>query len=133
MTYFRILCFGWAAVGIGSRLAMAVMGKRWAAWEEHEAYARQRPLWVILVSITGLFLIGLTWFMAIHQEVAYGWILALLLTVTMLKITMLLFNYQLFREFVRSSLNSKERMTAINGSVLVLSGLMIWMGLFLYR
>jgi hypothetical protein len=133
MLYFRVLCFLWAAVGIGSRIAMAMMGKRWAEWEETQAYSETRPGWVVAVALFGYGLVVLTWYVAISQQIPYGWVLALLVTSTTVKVSVLLFNYVAFREFLQTSLRSRSRMAIINGSVLLLSAILVWMGLFLYR
>ena len=123
----------WAAVGIGSRIAMAMMGKRWAEWEETQAYRETRPSWVVAVALFGYGLVALTWYVALSQQIPYGWVLALLVTSTTVKVSVLLFNYAAFRDFLQTSLRSRSRMAIINGSVLMLSAVLLWMGLFLYR
>ncbi len=42
MNYFKFLCFFWAAIGIVSRIAMVVMGKKWNTWETEKAYAKKK-------------------------------------------------------------------------------------------
>ncbi len=133
MLFFQILCFFWAGVGIVSRVAMAVMGSRWAQWEESQAYTEKRPPWVLVVSLLGYALVALTWYVYIRQQIPYGWILAVLMTSTTVKVSVLLFNYQAFREFMKESLQDRKRMAVINVAVLILSAVLIWMGLVLYR
>ena len=112
---------------------MAVMGRPWAVWEESQAYKKERPRWVVLVSVLGLALVVVTWVINFTQEIPYGWILALLMTSTTVKVSVLLFNYEAFRVFMKESLQDSKRMMMINASVIVLSAVLIWMGLVLYR
>ena len=133
MYYFKIMCFLWAAIGIGSRIAMGVMKEKWAVWEQNSAYKENRPAWVISVAITGLVLIAVTWYVYLSQGIAYGWVLALLITLTGIKIVALLFQYNKFRGFVKTMLASKQKMLQLNISVIILSAALIAMALFLYK
>ena len=132
MLYFRILCFVWAGIGIGSRIAMGLMKDNWAVWEENKAYKEQRPVWVIIMSIVGVVLIGLTWWVYITQSIPYGWILAALITITGIKIFNLVFQYDKFRVFVKTMLSSKQKMMQLNIGVIVLSVGLVFIALFLY-
>jgi len=127
------MCFLWAGIGIVSRVAMAIMGEQWAVWEESQAYKEERPAWVLVVSVVGYLLVALTWMVYLTQSIPYGWVLALMMTSTAVKISILLFNYSAFRVFMKESLRDKKRMMVINASVVVLSAVLIWMGVFLYR
>lgn len=132
MLYFKILCFVWAIIGIGSRFFMYTLKENWNSWEQNEAYKEKRPLWVIIVAVLGIALIIITWTVYIVYNVKYGWILSLLMTLTIVKISNLLFRYDKFREFLKNILPDKKRMKQLNISVIILSIVLILMGLFLY-
>lgn len=132
MLFFKIVCFVWAAIGIVSRVAMAVMKEKWAVWEENSAYKAHRPAWVVVVSVFGFCMIAAAWLVYIIAGVPYGWVLAALITLTAIKISSLLFNYSKFREFLKETLASKQKMMRINISVIVLSAGLIALGIFLY-
>ncbi len=132
MLFFKIVCFIWAAIGIVSRIAMAVMKEKWAVWEENSAYKSERPAWVVVVSAFGFCMIAAAWLVYILAGVPYGWVLAVLITLTAIKISSLLFNYNKFREFLKETLASKQKMMRINVSVIVLSAGLIALGIFLY-
>lgn len=93
--------FVWAAIGILSRVAMAVKKEKWAYWEEGCAYKEKRPVWVVLVAVFGLMMIIAVWLVYILTSVPYGWVLAVLITLTAIKIITLLVNYDKFRTFLK--------------------------------
>lgn len=132
MIYFKVLCFVWAAVGIGSRVAMVWMGSRWARWEQEKAYAAERPAWVVVVAVLGLLVIASTWWVYLAWEVPHGWVLATLLSLTFVKLTKLLFAYDQFRAFLVETLADDAKMMQLNVAVLVLAGGLIAMGIWLY-
>jgi hypothetical protein len=122
----------WAAIGILSRVAMAVMKEKWAVWEENSAYKAQRPAWVVVVSVLGYGMIAATWLVYILAGVPYGWVLAVLITLTAVKISSLMFNYGKFRAFLKETLANKQKMMRLNVSVIILSAGLIALGIFLY-
>ena len=132
MSYFRILCFGWAGLGIGSRIGMALLGRRWAAWETRKAYSKRRPAWVVAVGVLGLLLIAYTWYRVFTDPVAYDWVIAVLLSLTGVKALMFLFRYNRFREFVVGVFADRARMRRINIAVVTFSIILVAMGVFLY-
>lgn len=132
MLFFKILCFVWAAVGIGSRIAMLAMKDKWNAWEINSAYSEKRPAWVIAVAIIGLTLIGITWAVYLINDIAYGWILSVFVTLTFIKIVALIFNYDKFREFAKNMLGNKGKMMILNIAVIKICVILILLGIFLY-
>ncbi|MHB2156244.1 hypothetical protein ACX8XN_17860 [Calditrichota bacterium GD2] len=133
LNYFQILCLFWAALGIGSRVLMAVMGNRWKEWELNSAYREEKPKWLYAVGVLGLALIAYTWYAVFTLQVAYSWIIAALVSVTGIKIYMALFRYSQFREFVVRILNDRRRMRQLNVAVLIFSALCVVMAFFLYN
>jgi hypothetical protein len=132
MSYFAGVCYLWAAAGIGSRIAMAVMGPKWKSWEVESAYARERPLWVLGVGLFGLALITYTWYRVVFIPEPYGWIIAALISLTGIKAGMFLFKYDQFRSFVVKALSNRGRMAVINSFVLLFSAALVLMGALLY-
>lgn len=132
MNYFSFLCFFWALIGIVSRISMFVMKNKWNTWELNKVYSEIKPLWVNIICIFGITLIILTWVMVFITQIKHSWIIAALISITGIKVIMLLFNYDKFRRFVNNALYNKDKMIIINVSVIVLSILLIWMGLVVY-
>ena len=132
MTVLAGICYGWAAIGIGSRIAMALMGSRWDEWETEHAYAERRPAWVVWVALVGIVLIATTWYVALTGEARLGWIVAVLLSLSGVKIGAFLFQYERFRDFVKRALADRQKMMALNGSVIAFSLGLVALGYFLY-
>ena len=132
MSYFSILCFFWAAVGIISRFFILKMGEKWNRWELDSAYTESKPKWIYLLGIFGVGFVAYSWYRVAITDVKYSWIIASLLSLTLVKVFNLTFNYGKFREFVVNTLNDGKRWRAINAGIIVYSLALIFMGLFLY-
>ena len=132
INYFAGLCFFWAAIGIGSRVAMAVMGERWRAWELGSAYTARKPRWLYGVGLAGVALLVLTWALVFTTDVPHSWIIAMLVSLTGIKLYAILFRYDEFRAFVARTLADRGQMALLNAGVLVFSGVLIGMGVWLY-
>jgi len=130
--YFRYLCYGWAAVGIITRILMLGFGDKWNEWEMKNAYKEEKPKWIYIVSILGVLLVGYTWYMVITTSVPYSWIIATLISLTLIKISNLLFNYGKFREFASSVLNDRKKKMQLTISVFIMSVMFILLGYNLY-
>lgn len=132
INYFQVICFLWAAIGIVSRIAMAVMGDRWAKWELESAYGVKKTKWIYVVGIVGYGVVLFTWYKFFTTDIAYSWMITVLITLTVIKISALLFNYHVFRQFVMETLHNRKKMLALNIGVSILSIVLVWMGLYLY-
>lgn len=132
MNYFMLLCFGWALIGIGSRIIMAMMGDNWKEWEMNSAYKSKRPLSITLIGIFGYALVLFTWYMVWQTDVANSWIIAVLTSLVVIKISTILFKYDVFRAFAAKTLNDKKKMRMLNVGVVIYSGILVCIGVFLY-
>lgn len=132
LNFFSLLCFFWALVGIGSRIIMAFMGEKWNQWELNNAYAKKKPTWIYLIGGLMIFLIGFTWYQVFTTDVKYDWIIAALVSLTGIKVSTLLFQYDQFRKFVAMMLSDKKKMLMLNVSVVIFSIVLIWMGIYVY-
>jgi len=130
--YFSLLCFFWAFIGIISRFLIVFLGEKWNKWELNSAYSEEKPKWIYLISIISLFLVIYTWYQVFITEIEYSWIIAALISLTLIKVSALLFNYEQFRTFAKEVLNNKSKLQQLNIGVLLFSIICIGMGLFLY-
>lgn len=130
--YFSYLCFVWAAVGIITRILMVTLGDKWNKWEMNHAYTKKKPFWIYVIAGTGFALVIFTWYQVFNLEVKYSWIIALLISLTLIKISALLFNYDKFRKFASNTLNDPKKKMKLNISVFLLSIVFIFLGLFVY-
>ena len=107
MNYFKMLglVFGLAAL-------LKPVYMHLIPWDENKfiakAYAKKRPAWLVPVSVCGLLLVVLTWYMHFTAGVPYSIVLTLLFSLTTLKAFTLLFNYEQFHKMVVKML-SKDR------------------------
>ena len=131
-SYFRYLCYGWAAVGILTRILMVGLGDKWNKWEMTNAYKENKPSWIYVIALLGIILVGYTWYMVFTTSVSYSWIIALLVSLTLIKITNLVFNYEQFREFASTVLNDPKKKLKLTISVFIMSIVFILLGYNLY-
>jgi len=130
--YFSYLCFTWAIVGIVTRILMIVYGDHWDKWEMNRVYKQEKPKWIYLISFLGTLLVVLTWYQVFNLNVDYSWVIALLLSLTLVKISVLLFNYEKFRIFAFETLNNSRKRLRLNVSVFMISIIMIILGVYVY-
>jgi len=132
LNYFSILCFVWALIGIGSRFVMLHLGQRWNKWELEKVYSEEKRAWIYFAGVAAAFLVGYTWFKVFTTDIRFGWIIALLITLTLIKVSTLVFNYKKFRQFAMTVLNDKQKLTKLNIGVVIFSVIFIFMGIYLY-
>ncbi len=132
VNFFQVLAFFWAALAVVSRVAMGVMGARWKTWETEGFYKARKPWYINIIGAFGLVLVVITWIMVVTAGIPYSWILALLVSLTTVKISLLLFNYRAFREFAALMLEDPAKMRMLNISVLTMAAVMVLMGILLY-
>ncbi|MBI9106995.1 MAG: hypothetical protein JEZ04_09645 [Spirochaetales bacterium] len=130
--YFEYLCYFWAAVGIISRIIIGVLGEKWNKWEIDSAYSEKKPKWIYLMALADILLILFTWYMVVKTDIRHSWIIAILMSLTSVKIFTLLFNYKKFRSFASAMLNSKKKFFQLNLSVVLFSMTLILMGIYIY-
>ena len=94
MNYFSGLCFFWAFIGLGSRFLIIKLGKKWNDWEMEKAYTEKKPTWIYFLGVFGIGLVIYTWYQVFVTDVRYSWIIAGLISITLIKIFNLLFNYK---------------------------------------
>jgi len=111
---------------------MVGFGDKWNEWEMKNAYKEEKPKWIYVISILGVLLVAYTWYMVITTDVAYSWVIAALISLTLIKITNLLFNYDKFRDFASTVLNDKSKKMKLTISVTIMSIFLIVLGYNLY-
>ena len=130
--YFRWLCFMWAFVGITTRILMVVLGDTWNKWELDHAYTKEKPRWINVIGGVAFAIVIYTWYQVFSSNVAYSWIIAVFTSLTLIKISALLFNYDTFRQFAYKTLSDPLKRKKLNISVFFMSIVFILLGLYLY-
>lgn len=133
MNYFQVLSFIFGAILILTRPAIHFFPKQWNAFELNTAYTEKQPRWVWIVGFFGLALIALTWYMHFTAGIPYSIVITLILTLTLVKTSQVLFNYKQFRAFVVRVLEKDRKTLAMINILAALLGVgCLLIGFFLY-
>ncbi len=116
-----------------NRLVIQFFPRQWNAFELNTVYTEQQPRWVWAVGFIGLIIVAYTWYMHFKADVPFSLVITLLLSLSLIKSSQVLFNYRQFRAFVARVLEKdRKTLSLINAVVLILGTGTILMGLFLY-
>ena len=133
MNYFQVLSIVFGLILILTRPAIQFFPKQWNAFELNTAYSEKQPRWVWYVGLFGLILVIFTWYMHFTAGIPYSIVITLMLTLTLVKMSQVLFNYKQFRAFaVRVLERDRKTLTLINIFALFLGLASLIMGLMLY-
>ncbi|MCF6240834.1 MAG: hypothetical protein L3J74_05755 [Bacteroidales bacterium] len=132
MNYFKVLCFSWAFVAIISRILMIGFGDKWKTWELSKAYSVKKPKWIDYIGVFSIILIIYTWYRVFTDNIVYSWIIALMISLSFIKVIKLTFKYDEFRAFVDKVLNKSKKLLVLNLNVIIISLILILMGIYLY-
>ena len=133
MNYFQVLSIVFGLILILTRPAIQFFPKQWNAFELNTAYTEKQPRWVWFVGLFGLVLVIITWYMHFTKGIPYSIVITLLLTLTLVKMSQVLFNYKQFRAFVVRVLEKdRKTLTLINIFALLLGLASLIMGFMLY-
>lgn len=132
--YFRVVTILWGLVAILTKpVFFNLLGERWRGYLKSTAYKQgQRPGWIIPTAVFSFVLIGYTWYRVYLDAIKYDWVLALLMTSSLVKIVTLLFDYPSFQSWVTDLLSNpaKEKsmifQVTIAGIVLVVLGFVVY-------
>ncbi|MEW6505762.1 MAG: hypothetical protein AB1457_17520 [Chloroflexota bacterium] len=133
MNYFEGLAIGFGLVMILTRPLIHLFPRRWADFEMNQVYTRRQPVWVWLVGAFGLGLVGWTWYIHFTRPVPYSIVVTLIVSLTLIKLSQVLFNYQQFRTFADRVLHRERRtMNLISLATGLLGLMLIGMGIWIY-
>jgi hypothetical protein len=133
MNYFQVLSIAFGLILILTRPAIQFFPKQWNAFELNTAYTEKQPRWVWYIGLFGLALVIYTWYMHFTAGIPYSLVITLMLTLTLVKMSQVLFNYKQFRAFVVRVLeNDRKTLTLINIFALILGIASLLMGFLLY-
>lgn len=103
MNYFKILgvVFGLAAM-------LKPFYMHLLSWDENKfiakAYSKEKPNWVIIVAIIGLFLVAFTWYKELTTNVSYSIVITVIFSLTAIKALFFIFDYVKFQHWVAGML-----------------------------
>ena len=133
MNYFQVLSIVFGLILILTRPAIQFFPEQWNAFELNTAYTDKQPRWVWFVGLFGLALVILTWYMHFTAGIPYSIVITLVLTLTLVKTSQVLFNYKQFRAFVVRVLEKDRKTLALINILALLLGLVLLIiGFLLY-
>ncbi len=133
MNYFQVLSIVFGLILILTRPAIQFFPKQWNAFELNKAYTEKQPRWVWYIGLFGLGLVAFTWYKHFTAGIPYSLVITLLLTLTLVKMSQVLFNYKQFRAFVVQVLEKDRRTLAlINIFALILGIASLLIGFLIY-
>ena len=107
MNYFKILGIGFGLIAFLKPFYMHLL-----PWDENKfiakTYTEKRPGWIMWVALTGLILVGLTWYMELTTEIEYSWIVTIMFSLTAIKAMLFIFDYRKFYKWVAGMLNKHK-------------------------
>ncbi len=116
-----------------TRFLIELFPKRWKEFELNSAYTEEKPKWIWYVAIVGLIVIIFTWYMHFTTDVPYSIVITLIVSLTVIKTSQVLFNYEKFRAFVvKLFTEDRKTLTKLNIVILILGIAVFSLGLFLY-
>ncbi|KAB3537729.1 hypothetical protein F8154_02660 [Alkaliphilus pronyensis] len=132
INFFQGICFAWAFIGIVTRIVMTVKKDSFKNWALNSAYTPKQKKGYYVVVLATYIVVAFTWYKIFTIDVQFSWIIGLLTTVTVAKVSTAVFNYQVFRQFVVTMLNDDKKLLGLHVGILIFSALLILMGLYLY-
>ncbi len=133
MNYFQVISIVFGLILILTRPAIQFFPKQWNAFELNTAYTEKQPRWVWYIGVFGLALVIYTCYMHFTAGIPYSIVITLMLTLTLVKMSQVLFNYKQFRAFaVRVLEKDRKTLTLINIFALFLGLASLSMGFLLY-
>ena len=86
-----------------------------------------------MVAVIGLLLVGFTWYRHFTTDIPNSIIITIFISLTLIKTSQVLFNYQQFRKFVAYVLTVERKiLNIINAAVLAMGVALILLGVFIY-
>ncbi len=125
MNYFQVVAIAFGGILILVRPIMHLFPKRWAEFEMSKAYTERQPAWVWLAGLLGIALVAYTWYRQITTPIPYSIIITLAITLTLVKLSQVLFNYKQFRAFAEKALTRERSVLAKITIATVLLGVVL--------
>lgn len=133
MSFFAAFSIVWGTIMIGLRLFMHLIPKAWSEFELNQVYTEKKPRWVWGLGLLSILIVALTWYKEITTDVPYSLFLTILVSLTLIKIFQLVFNYTHFREFVKRALvEDRKILRKINLATTIIGTILIFLGIFIF-
>jgi hypothetical protein len=133
--YFRILSIAWGALMVLEGPIFRFLARRWARQPSGHDEMRSEvpPFWAWAGGMSALVLIAVTWAMYAKSNDRYSLAATIVVTLSCIKTSQVLFNYRRFREFaVREAVRRPLYLTVLDVLTALLGIALILLGIFIY-
>ncbi|SEA23620.1 hypothetical protein SAMN05421743_103261 [Thalassobacillus cyri] len=133
MNFFAIFSIVWGVLMIGIRSLIHLIPKSWNEFELNQVYKEKKPRWVWALAAISLGIVFFTWYKELTTAVPYSLLLTILVTLTLVKVSQLVFNYKQFRGFVKKALvEDRQLIRKINAGTTIVGIILIILGIYVY-
>ena len=132
INFFNISCFVAAGLAILSSIVRLVFPELLNSFEKTLIITEEKPFWVFALGVFSIMLIVIVWFHVWKSTLQYTWIMATLFSVSLIKSSMFVFNYEQFKRISAKFIGNNKRMKILNLFVLFYGLVLLAMGVFLY-
>ncbi|SES14969.1 hypothetical protein SAMN05518684_10938 [Salipaludibacillus aurantiacus] len=133
MNYFQAGSIVFGIILITVRLTMHVIPEKWNQFELNRVYTEKRPQWVWLGGFISMIITGVTWYKQVTTEVSFSIAFTLIISLTLVKVWQVIFNYNQFRAFaIKALTEDRTIIIKINIFTTVLGVLLIVLGVWVY-
>lgn len=107
--------------------------EKWNKFELQTAYTKKQPKWLWIAAFIGILIITTTWYAHFTTNIPYSIIISVVLTLTLIKSSQLLFNYQNFRKFaVEVTETNPKKLLYLNIFTALVGLCLVYLGIFIY-
>ncbi len=132
--YFKVLSIVWGALIVLRGPLVQLVGRAWLRLVPEVAWPESRPFWHWLTAFLTLVVVAATWWVFAESRVPWALAATLLVTLSVVRASQVLFNYAHFRRLMVRLAADRPRALAALNAVLTLLGLaLILLGIFVYR
>lgn len=133
MNYFQVASISLGVFIIVVRSLMHIIPKKWNTFELEYMYKKDRPRWVFLAGFISIIFVGYTWYQEIVTKIPYSLFFTILISLTMIKTSQVLFNYERFRKFAEYALTKNRKvLLRINITTTIVGLVLIGLGIYVY-
>jgi phosphate starvation-inducible membrane PsiE len=100
MDYFRIVSYVLGGLMIFSPVTHYLKPQAYADFVLEKIYTQKRSMWMNLLAVLGTVLVMFSWYQCVHYLNGLSLTVCLVLTLSLIKIGLILFRYQEFRKLI---------------------------------
>jgi hypothetical protein len=114
-TYFTFIGTVFSLILILKLPVIYFLGKKWNQFELGVIYKEEKPTWIKYLLVFDIVIIAYTWYQYTIDQNKRNLIISLIVSLTMIKVSTVMFNYKNFRNFAENAtVVKKEKLLLLN-------------------